>query len=368
MTEVSSGAANVCFQVMTDVFADVLVGGRWPRLSSSLFWMSNLLILFGNIAKASQPMPTQHIIELCIVAKRHLSEQMLDTLFRLIAERFPTHRMAEHKSLAALWRVFFYLLRPRHPFIMRTAHYRLFAHPRKGTLTYAVIRRGHWEPTETLHFLDLLKPGALVIDAGANFGHYALTAANVVGREGLVIAFEPHPETFSLLDENRKLLPWNNLRAVQAGLGSEDATLAIHTDTANPGGHSFYAWNLRDTDCSSNWVKVYALDSYLAEHIHGRAVNVIKIDVQGFEMEVLRGATRTIERDRPAIFCEITPDALQRAGSGLDEILGFFRSRGYRGEIVSNDSGKTKPLDYSELSEFFSRSGAEYHDVLFRPP
>ncbi len=181
---------------------------------------------------------------------------MADTLFRLIAARFPTHRMGGRKALAALWRFLFYLLRPRHPFVMRTRDYRLFAHPRKGTLTRAVIRRGYWEPLETEIFRSLLRPGALVIDVGANFGHYALTAANAIGPKGLVIAFEPQPESFALLDANRKLLPQDNLLAVQAGLGAFDGSMEIHTDTANPGGHSFYDWNLRGTAGSSQLVPV----------------------------------------------------------------------------------------------------------------
>ncbi len=292
---------------------------------------------------------------------------MADTLFRLIAARFPTHLMGERKALAALWRFLFYLLRPRHPFIMRTRDYRLFVHPRKGTLTRAVIRRGYWEPLETEIFHSLLRPGALVIDVGANFGHYALTAANAIGPKGLVIAFEPHPETFALLDANRKLLPQDNLLVVQAGLGDFDGTLEIHTDAANPGGHSFYAWNLRGTDGSSHQVPVHSLDSFLSERIHDRAVEVIKIDVQGFEMKVLHGAVRTIERDQPSVLCEVTPEALNRAGSGVEEILGFFRTRGYSAEVLLTDNGSVKLMDYPELVKFFGRSGAEYHDVLFRP-
>tara|TARA_B100000315_G_scaffold258715_1_gene311833 strand:- start:160 stop:1041 length:882 start_codon:yes stop_codon:yes gene_type:complete len=292
---------------------------------------------------------------------------MDDKLFKQIAARFPTDRMGGCKALASLWRILFYLLRPHHPFIMRTRDYRLFAHPRKSTLTRAVIRRGYWEPLETEIFHSLLRPDALVIDVGANFGHYALTAANVIGPKGLVIAFEPQPETFALLDANRKLLPQDNLLAVQAGLGAFDGSMKIHTDTANPGGHSFYDWNLRGIGGSSHMVPVKALDSFLTEQVHDRAVDVIKIDVQGFEMEVLRGAVSTIERDQPAVLCEVTPEALHRAGSGVEELLGFFSTRGYRAEVLLSDDGRVQTMDYPELFEFFGITEAEYHDVLFRP-
>jgi len=241
------------------------------------------------------------------------------------------------------------------------------AHPRKGTLTRAVIRRGYWEPLETEIFCGLLRPGALVIDVGANFGHYALIAANAIGPEGLVVAFEPHLETFALLDANRKLLPQDNLLAVQAGLGASDGSMEIYTDTANPGGHSFFDWNLRATDGSSHRAPIRALDSFLSERIPHRAVDVIKIDVQGFEMEALRGAVGTIERYRPAVLCEVTPEALRRAGSGVEDLLGFFRTRVYGAEVLLTGDGPVRKMDTPELIEFFGRFEAEYHDVLFRP-
>ncbi len=121
---------------------------------------------------------------------------MRNSLFQKLAKHFPTHRIDRSRLLSAIWRILFYLLQPSQPFEMRTRHYRLMAVPARDNLTRAIIRRGHWEPVETRVFTDLLKPGATVVDAGANFGHYALTAANLVGTNGQVIAFEPHLTVF----------------------------------------------------------------------------------------------------------------------------------------------------------------------------
>jgi len=259
------------------------------------------------------------------------------------------------------------VLRPKEPFQMRTRDYRLYAHPGKGTLSRAVIRRGYWEPFETEVFKRLLIPGALVIDAGANFGHYALTAANAIGPNGRVIAFEPHPETFSMLEANRTLLPFDNLIAIPAGLGSKNGTMEIHTDFSNPGGHSFFDWNLRKGGGGAQAVSILTLDSYLSEREKDRRVEIIKIDVQGFEMEVLRGAAQTIEHDHPTVFCEVTPEALQRAGSSVKELLGFFQSRSYHAAILLNNPDRMQSMEYAEMEAFFSHTSSEYHDVLFSP-
>ena len=290
-----------------------------------------------------------------------------DALFGVIAAIYPTHRMGKNKTLAAFWRIPYYLLHPAKPFVMRTRDYRLYAYPRKGTLTRAVIRRGCWEPLETEIFINLLTPGALIIDAGANFGHYSLTAAGKVGANGLVIGFEPHPETYAMLSANRRLLPHENFIAVEAGLGALDGTIDLYTDLGNPGGHSNYEWNRRDRDGNARPVDIVSLDSYLSKRDDDRPVSVIKIDVQGAEMDVLRGAAGTIEGDRPTVLCEVSPDALTGAGSGVEELLGFFSDRDYRAEVIFPETGKTEPMDYPRLLAFFGGSDAEYHDVLFRP-
>lgn len=92
---------------------------------------------------------------------------------------------------------------------------------------------------------------------------------------------------------------------------------------------------------------------------------MIKIDVQGFEAKVLEGAVATIERDHPAVFCEITPEALKKAGSSVDEVLAFFQDRGYAARILSDDGTPPKSAGYPALLDLFATSGAEYHDILF---
>ena len=229
---------------------------------------------------------------------------MRDFLFGLIGASYPTERICHSRFLAAIWRIFFFGLAPRRPFVMRTQNYRLMAHPQKGTLTRALIRRGHWEPVETASFIAHLKPGAFVIDVGANFGHYALVAAKFAGPEGKVIAFEPHGPTFALLLENCALQPAPIIEPVQAGIAAKDGAMTLTSDTGNPGGHSFIAANVYGQGTAQS-VPVHRLDSYLATRHAGRPVDMIKIDVQGLEAQVIRGAIQTIERYRPTVFLEI---------------------------------------------------------------
>jgi FkbM family methyltransferase len=262
-----------------------------------------------------------------------------DALFGFIAAHFPTERISDSKLLAAIWRVFYFALAPRAPFVMRTKLYRLIAHPRKGTLTRAVIRRGHWEPEETEAFIRCLKPVAFVVDVGANFGHYAMVAGSAVGPDGRVIGFEPHGATFTLLSENCALQPYANITPVRAGVAAKNGEMALTGDSANPGGHSFVAANVYGTGATER-VPVYTLDSYIADHGEGRKLDLIKIDVQGLEGQVIRGATTTIERDRPVIFVEVSPVPMKNAGEDYRDLLRFFEQRDYAVHLIPETRGR----------------------------
>jgi FkbM family methyltransferase len=292
---------------------------------------------------------------------------MRNKIFQSIARTYPTHRIDRSRLLSALWRALFYLLQPTQPFAMRTRHYRLMAVPTRDNLTRAIIRRGHWEPLETAVFIDLLKPGAMVVDAGANFGHYALTAANIVGSDGQVIAFEPHPKTFGLLAANAALLSTDNLRAIQAGLSDTSGEITLYADAANPGGHSFFEWNVRRSDGIKETVPVYSLDAFLQKELPGKRLDVLKMDVQGFEMNLLNGARETITNHKPSVLCEITPEALQRAGSSHSELLKFFNDLEYRMTLVDSEAQRLVPASFKALVTALTNTDAEYFDVLFQP-
>lgn len=285
------------------------------------------------------------------------------SLFQWIADRFPTERMGGSPLLAAIWRVLFYALQPGRPFVMRTRDYRLRAHPRKGTLTRAVIRRGYWEPGVTAAFIKRLTPGTVVLDVGANFGHFALTAAGKVGPEGRVVAFEPAPRTFALLADNVALNGGGVLKAEPLAVSDAPGRLELAIDADNAGGHSLSAANI-SRGSERVMVEVVTIDAYVSEHLEGRRVGVIKIDVQGFEEHVLRGARAVIARDRPSILCEICPPMLPPAGSTVAGVFALLD--GYDAALLSDDA-PPQPMAFAEAIRRLDGGEAQYLDFLFTP-
>lgn len=287
---------------------------------------------------------------------------MNNGLFDWIAAHYPTERVGSNEFIAAVWRVLFYTFRPRNPFIMRTPHYRLVAHPIKGTLTRAVIRRGIWEAELTKVFVGHVHPDTLIIDAGANFGHFALVASHIAGPGAQIFAFEPDPSTFKLLNENVALLPDKNVTPVAAGLADKAGELELCTDAGNPGGHSFASVNVRAAGASTR-VPVFTLDDFLARRAPGRRLDLMKIDVQGFEAKLIAGARATIARDHPTIFCEISPDLMRNVGDEFTDLLQYFRNEGYR--VVNTSVAGAPDVTYEDVERYLRESGRDHADLVF---
>lgn len=247
---------------------------------------------------------------------------------------------------------------------MRTETYRLWAYPCKSSLSRGLIRRGHWVPDVTEAFLANLRPGAFVVDAGANFGHFSLTAASVIGPEGLILAFEPDAQAFAELTANAALESRAPIHCVNAGLGERQERLALTHDAANPGGHSFVPGAVR-ADGGARMVETFALDEWLAEAgLINRRLHLLKIDAEGFEGRVIKGAENTISRDRPVVLCEISSTKMRAAGDSHCDLISFFVARRYvLNPIVGGAPREMGPEALIELLE----DGRVCADVLMAP-
>lgn len=181
--------------------------------------------------------------------------------------------------------------------------------------------KGAWEPFESAILCSLLSPGEQVLDIGANIGWHTVQSALRVGPAGGVFAFEPDEENFNLLSANIDVnhLTWVHAKRTALGRASGLATLARSAD--NMGDH-----RVRPTDSDSDIVAgalpvtVMALDEYIDEQpqFDRELLRVVKIDVQGFEAEVLLGAARLLASlsKRTVVFLEFDPCLLNEHDSG----------------------------------------------------
>jgi FkbM family methyltransferase len=208
------------------------------------------------------------------------------------------------------------------------------------------IVRGSYETDEIAWVRRLLKPGDVGLDVGAHIGFFTMQLAAMVGPSGRVYAFEPFDENAELLErsvaENRFGERVVFTRAA-VGAASGSVTLTFAAETLNSGG----AYLLRDgaaplTGNIARQVPLIALDQLTLP----RPVRFIKMDVEGAEPQVLRGAERLLSNDRPVILSELHPIQLRRAsGTTADDFLAQVRRLGYRAQDLSGHAIDRAPAD-----------------------
>jgi FkbM family methyltransferase len=172
---------------------------------------------------------------------------------------------------------------------------------------------------------DLVGAGDTVIDIGANRGDFALCASTLVGQAGKVLAFEPNPSCVALFQQTLSANQIGNVRLFQLGLSDSKGSLMLVVPKFSSGEASFG---------SSQYEDVYAVEACvdIGDDVIGDArPTLIKIDVEGFEVRVLRGLEQTIRSSSPIIVTELVSAHLARCGSSSAELVEFMRGMGYAG-------------------------------------
>ncbi|CAK0750265.1 Methyltransf_21 domain-containing protein [Azospirillaceae bacterium] len=171
---------------------------------------------------------------------------------------------------------------------------------------------GEYSEAEAEIFRQMLSPGAVALDIGANIGAHTLSMAKFVGPEGMVYAFEPQRSVYYILCANLALNEVVNVCALQIGLGREvSKALAPRVNYATHGNFGGVSLAMAG---SGDEVTVLTLDSMALPRC-----NLIKIDVEGMEDDVIAGAENTIRRLRPFMYVE--NDRKEKSGALIRRIL-----------------------------------------------
>ena len=198
----------------------------------------------------------------------------------------------------------------------------------------------------------LVKPGSVVLDIGANIGVHTMLLADLVGPSGRVLSFEPSDYGVRKLRRNLELNP------ELAGRVTLFHCFLAATDGAAVPDRIFSSWPLADSEglhqkhlglaMPTNGAPGRTIDGILAE-LGGPSVQLVKMDVDGFESEVLRGAAALLSGSRPIFVMELSPYVLDERGSSLEELLGFLVPNGYR--FFHERSGNPLPSGAAELRQ-----------------
>jgi FkbM family methyltransferase len=209
-----------------------------------------------------------------------------------------------------------WLLPDRH-FAFRTASGRIYLNPRESMMMLERIF-GFYEPEKFEALGSTLKPGSVFVDVGGNKGDFALYAARLVGKTGRVFCFEPEPANVQWIRRSAELNGYSHLCVYEAALADYDGRANLHLG-AKSGFHTLLAGQ-PNRDLSTIEVDILRLDTALRDE---KRIDVIKIDVEGAELEVLRGAQTTL-RANPEVILLL--DLHPKLGVNPKEVIQFLSS------------------------------------------
>lgn len=198
---------------------------------------------------------------------------------------------------------------------------------------------GYYEKDAILTWEQMIQADAVVLDIGANTGYYSIIAAK---KSRHIYAFEPGSSNRKKLEENTRLNKLDNITvlpyAVSDKQGDTELFIAGDNNTGmnsleQPGNFSGH----------KEVVAVVSIDDWVAENnIPG--ISLIKIDVEGSEMKVLKGMQAVIEEQKPVFFMEVIGQLLMQSGHSVNDIYNFLFSRGY------NAYGIIKPFRLKRIT------------------
>jgi len=197
-------------------------------------------------------------------------------------------------------------------------------------LSRCLYVNGSFEPNEFAYLDRILIPGFVFIDIGANEGLYTIFAAPRVAPTGLVIAVEPSPREQIRLEHNIAINEIENVRIVRQALGRQRGKAVLHVaDSEHNGQNTLGGFAYQGvTAVESIEVELIDLDTLMREQDVER-LDVIKMDVEGAELEVLLGAKATLQRFKPILFFELFDGALRKQNTSAAEVLDFLKRHGY---------------------------------------
>lgn len=234
-----------------------------------------------------------------------------------------------------------------------------------------------YEPRETNFICKACKPGNTVLDIGANIGYYTLLMAQLVGPTGFVYAFEPREDFCVFARRSVAENEFEKRCSVHCcALADYEGSVKfrIHPnkdlDTSDPNYYSTCYLANNESDKNKDafiQVNVQILDKLL-ESEPQRRVDLIKIDVEGAEHLVFRGAEKLLRRDKPVILSEIFGPQLENVSKvNTLTYVRFLEALGYRCHTIGDDGSLTVIPDTKAhfLSQEFLKSPVV--NVVFKP-
>jgi FkbM family methyltransferase len=202
---------------------------------------------------------------------------------------------------------------------------------------------GAYEKQDYDELISVMPVGGVFFDVGAHIGIYTLAMARATGPTGTVHSFEPNPASFERLSHHVLQNGLVNVRLNQVAVASAEGRAKLNAPTKeNSGAASLLSTNMPTRFAARPIeVQVTTLDAYCTRHTLDR-VDVIKIDCQGYELQVLEGGSNVLQTFRPRVLLEYDVDWLLAAGASGTQLCSMLKESGY--DFFQRHHGRLVPF------------------------
>lgn len=285
----------------------------------------------------------------------HLGNRVIELLVRAKKRTVPNFRLENFPFYSPAKKWVFGRLRQKE---IRVHGFPFLLDP-LDSLELSIFRR--YEPFETGLLTSVIRPGMTILDVGANIGYYTLLFSKLVGESGRVIAFEPEPQNFALLETNLGRNQRRNVIALNLAAGDRADESLLYLSEENCGDHQAYP--------STEKRRSVRMTTARIDDCVSGAVDLVKMDVQGFEARALDGLAATITANPGlALFTEFWPAGLRRAGSDAGDFLRRLRSLGLEIFSINEYANRLEPADDADLLRRYAPALGSHTNLFCRRP
>lgn len=209
--------------------------------------------------------------------------------------------------------------------------------------------------------IELLKkhiqPGNTVLDIGANIGFYATILSDLVGDKGTIHCFEPDATNFGHLKD--AVESYKNIVINHKAVGPNTEKIKIYTSKELNVDHRTYKPEQYDKEIE---IDAISIDDYLK----GAKVDFIKMDIQGFEMEAMKGMKETLKNNpHVKMISEFWPYGLRKAGSSLTDYFNLLKEYNFKIELLKEN--QLQPLNLELVKQLEPLGEEHYFNILVTP-
>ncbi len=185
---------------------------------------------------------------------------------------------------------------------------------------------------------EKVKPGMHIIDIGAHLGLFSTISSALTGEKGKVVCFEPTPGTYSILKQTLELNNCKNVIPVQGAVSGANGTATFYvSETAGCNSNSLVK-NNTSKQAKGYEVKLFTIDTIVEQF--SIQPGLIKIDAEGSELDVLTGATKTLNKYKPLLILGLHPAFIKQKGDSLETIWDLLQKAEYGVEMNEKEMVK----------------------------